>query len=595
MRRTAAALIASLLVSATATAATAPSAIAAGVLPDLVADPPNRVELTVDADERGDPALLVRFDGFIHNKGPGPMEFRGSRASWNAPMQVSQSIFDSEGAPPENRSTGAKMEFSDADGHHHWHLQRAARYSLVFGDDRARLAAPAEKVGFCLVDSEKVPADGVGPDEEVYTDERSDNCQQFNEETLNVQQGISPGWKDIYTKGLAFQWVDVSDVQPGAYWLRVDMDPDGVVDEADENNVPAFSDHEVVVPGYTAQPLQAQTAPGRAIGLTLPAGRFQVYEGPALPAARFTVVDQPDHGTLSALSGADVTYTPDPGWSGVDTFSYTAADPTSAYPQHPAVATASVTVGEPPPAPTVTISGAPASIVAGTSVKLLAAVTGDAAGVNWSATAGTIDADGLYAAPAVPPAGGTVTVTASSAAGARAAVTIAISPKPQQRPKPTPPDPDPDPPGRDPPGRDPPRALRPALSKIGAMRMGRHLTANVRPSVTGRVRITAYARRRSLGTCVAKVAGGRTFTCRLRLPATMPLRERISFVAGLRTGRTLTRRTRAAAAIPATVTGGAGVRSVRAGASTARAASDADTAGGWATSGSSIFCRLTPQ
>jgi hypothetical protein len=592
VRRISAALIASLIASATATAAAAPSALGAGVLPDLVADPPNRVELTVDATAKERPALLVRFDGFIHNKGPGPMEFRGERDSWNDPMQVAQRVFEPGGVLFQDRSTGAEMEFSDADGHHHWHLQRAARYSLVFGD-RARLAAPAEKVGFCLVDSEKVPADGVGPGEEVYTDERSDNCQQLRPDTLNVHQGVSPGWKDIYTKGLAFQWVDVSDVQPGSYWLRVDMDPDRVVDEANEVNVPAFSDHEVVVPGYTAQPLQARTSPGTAIGLTLPADGFQVYEGPTLPAARFTVVDQPDHGTLSAPSGASVTYTPDPGWSGVDTFSYTAADPSSAFPHHPAVATASVTVGEPPPAPTVTISGAPTSVVAGTSVQLQAAVTGDAAGVSWSATAGTIGADGLYAAPAEPPAGGSVTVTASSAAGAKAEVTFAITPKPLSRPKPLPPDPDPDPPTRN----RLPKPTRPALSKIGAMRMGRHLTANVRPNVTGRVRITAYARRRSLGTCVARVAGGRTFTCRLKLPTTMRLRERIGFVAGLRTGRTLTRRTRAAAAIPVMVTGGAGVRRVRAGAARAAApgAASSDTAGGWAGTARSLFCRTTPQ
>jgi len=478
------------------------------------------------------------------------------------------------------------MRYDEADGHHHWHLQRAARYSLVFDDDRDRLAAPAEKVGFCLMDSERM-AD-IGPAEEVYGRDDQANCRAYQPDALSVFQGVSAGWRDVYDKGLAFQWVDVSDTLPGRYRLRADVDPDDVVVEANEDNAPAFAAEPLVVPGYNALPLQAATEHGQAVELTLQAEAWREPGSPELPAASFEIVDEPDHGTLSAVSGDEVTYTPDPGFGGVDSFGYTAVDPSSDFPRNPAVATATVTVGDPPPAPRVSISGAPSSMVAGTSVRLQASVIPNVSGVTWSASAGTIYQDGYYAAPETPPAGGTVTVTAVSRAGASASATIAITAKPVARPKPKPPI-------ADPPDRRG-GGSKPTLSRIAAMRMGRQLTATVRPNVAGRVRITAFARGRRLGACAARIAGGRTFTCRLRLARSVPLRAPIRLVAGLRAGRTLVRRTRTAAPIPATrlrasyAAGASPGRALPAG--TWPAARGASAAGGPARS---LFCGLTPR
>ena len=84
----------------------------------------------------------------------------------------------------------------------------------------------------------------------------------------------------------------------------------------------------------------------------------------------------------------------------------------SPFPLSPPAATVTIADAR----PSVAISGAPASLVAGTSVQLTAAVTNLPAGVTWSATAGTISRTGLYRAPATPPAGGAVTVRAASAA-----------------------------------------------------------------------------------------------------------------------------------------------------------------------------------
>src|ERR1700684_2357374 len=60
------------------------SAEPAGVLPNLVADPPDNQSLETSNTEGGlkpdgESRLLLRFNGYIHNIGPGALDIRGSR------------------------------------------------------------------------------------------------------------------------------------------------------------------------------------------------------------------------------------------------------------------------------------------------------------------------------------------------------------------------------------------------------------------------------------------------------------------------------------------------------------------------------------
>src|ERR1700684_770972 len=60
------------------------SAEPAGLLPNLVADPPDTQSLETSDTEGGlkpdgESRLLLRFNGYIHNKGPGALDIRGSR------------------------------------------------------------------------------------------------------------------------------------------------------------------------------------------------------------------------------------------------------------------------------------------------------------------------------------------------------------------------------------------------------------------------------------------------------------------------------------------------------------------------------------
>ncbi len=494
-------------------------------LPNLVADPPDNMSL----DQQGLPGhLLLRFNGYIHNIGPGALEIDGSRGTpdpsnlASPPMQVFQNIFNDDGTSAMTALPSAQMIYVSADGHNHWHLQHAAFYSL-WNSAKTAQVAPAQKVGFCLDDSQHV--DSWGPSVGVYTDANGRNfCQQFNPGATSVWEGISSGWRDRYDSDLYFQWVDVSDVLPGVYYVREDVNPPissggpGIIETA-PNNAPAYSSA-FTLPGFIAQSQGVSTAAATPVSITL---RSQAFNDGATP--RYTIASGPSHGSLGSVNGNQVTYTPAPGFSGSDSFTFSAADPNSQFPLHPAVATVSISVAS--PLPSVAISGAPASMLAGTSVQLGATVSNDSGGVSWGVSAGTITAAGLYTAPASVPAGGSVTITATSAHGGKDQRTISILAPPPPKPAPIAPLP------------LPISRQTAALSAPEALRIGRQLVVTVGITKPGRVRITVYAGRRLIGSCVARTAGHRTFTCRLRLPKGVSIHARITIWAGLRVGRHL--------------------------------------------------------
>ncbi len=356
------------------------------LLPNLVADPPDNVSFETSQTNGGlsgtkvTPELLLRFNGYIHNIGPGALDIRGSREAPKVSkatteaveharekeeglpqkteeelavpaMKVSQRLFTTNAGSPskseeylerphEEASSGAEMFYVNADGHHHWHLQRVAKYSLWNAAKTAEVA-PAQKVGFCLDDSEHVEA-GVGPSTPVYADSvppYRDFCQQYRPNATGVYEGISPGWRDRYTSDLGFQWVDASNVLPGEYWLREDVNPTGVVKEVAGENTPAYATSPTIVSGFDALAQAASTHTGVPATLTLAS---KAWSDSATP--KYTIVSSPSHGTLSAVAGNQVTYTPTAGYTGPDSFTFAASDPNSEFPRSPAVATTSIEV-----------------------------------------------------------------------------------------------------------------------------------------------------------------------------------------------------------------------------------------------------------
>jgi hypothetical protein len=503
--------------------ALAPAASAAPLMPDLVADAPGASRQPEIYNDGGTQRLLLRMDGFVHNQGSGPLEIRGSSPTGSFMSTVLQRVSDSD-TPGGfvDRPSAARLWFETADSHNHWHLMNAMRYSL-WSADRAVEVAPAQKAGFCLVDSQKV--DAHGPATDHYTVPGNNFCGQGQPTRPEIVMGVSPGWRDIYNARLPFQWVDISDTAPGAYWLRADADPDGVVQESDEVNVPAFATAPSIVNGYLAQPVDVGTVPGgRSTPIDLRALRYDDGYPGGPGAAQYSIVSGPSSGSLDRpagawFSGSRVNYTPAPGQSGPVSFTFAVRDSTSAFPRSPRTAGVTLNVAGPPaatsaptlqPAPAaLAISGAPAKVATSSVTRLTA--TGPAAktGVTWSvngaaggsAKLGRISRDGVFKAPKAPPSGGRVTIGARSGSGASAKVVVRIVRAAKQKAAPS--------------LTPPPASGR--LSRIVLARQRRTLIAVAVPGRYGRLQFVARRDGERIGRCTMMAKAGVTATCSMQL------------------------------------------------------------------------------
>jgi hypothetical protein len=477
-------------------AAGAPTAVAAPLLPDIVADAPvggNAPE--VQADAQGS-RLLLRLDGFVHNRGPGPLEIRGADPSGGVMGTVRQRVYDSAGGFQDIAHAPApSLIYETNDDHEHWHLLHAMRYSL-WSEDKTVAVAPVQKVGFCLIDSQRVEAPASS--RQVYSEASDDFCRWQQPDAASVFMGVSPGWRDIYSSNLAFQWVDISDVAPGRYWLRADAVAAGTV--------PAF--------GPTP--------------ISLTATKFDDVPSGSPGPREFQVVTPPAGGTLDRptgtwFSGAQVRYTPKPGFSGPDSFTVAARDASSPFPRTPPSAAVTLTVQgsaqgtsqnltAASASSVLGISGAPKSVYTSSTTQLRATGPGVAQGVAWSVdgidagspAAGTISAGGVYHAPASAPPGGSVAIGVRSATGATGRVTIRVLPAPRRRAAPT--------------VKAPPAPAH-GLSRIRLGRHNRSLIAVVSSAESGRVRFTMRNGAKRFGFCSMVVRKRGAATCTARIPS----------------------------------------------------------------------------
>ena len=272
------------------------------------------------------------------------------------------------------------VQYETADGHNHFHLMKIMRYSL-WNQSKTAEVAPGQKVGFCLYDYNMATNFSGTRDPKVYALGRPGDtfCNKNNPRATSLTMGVSSGWRDDYGAYLAMQWVDVSDTTPGNYYIAADADPNNIIRESNESNGRAYTGSTFAVPGYLPKAIGPVAVSGSApTQIALASDRFGSPGNVA-----YTVIQQPARGSV-AISGGTATYTPGTGSPGTYSFTYSASDSSSAYPRTARTATATLQVGAATPAPAVTISGAPASLTAGTSVQLSAAVVNAGAGVTWN-------------------------------------------------------------------------------------------------------------------------------------------------------------------------------------------------------------------
>ncbi|KAM6149166.1 protein-lysine 6-oxidase isoform 1-T1 [Erethizon dorsatum] len=125
--------------------------------------------------------------------------------------------------------------------HQHYHsMDEFSHYDLLDANTQSRVAE-GHKASFCLEDT--------SCDYGYY---RRFACTAHT-------QGLSPGCYDTYAADIDCQWIDITDVQPGNYILKVSVNPSYLVPESDySNNVVRcdirYTGHHAYASGCTISP-----------------------------------------------------------------------------------------------------------------------------------------------------------------------------------------------------------------------------------------------------------------------------------------------------------------------------------------------------
>jgi hypothetical protein len=166
---------------------------------------------------------LLRLSTATANIGAGPLELIGSATHPDGTQDVIQRVYQSDDSYVD-RLAG---DFIYHPEHDHIHFEGYAEYNLravTENEGVGDVVATGGKTSFCLIDL----------DQHDLTLPAAPSASQYNE--CGTTQGLSVGWEDIYDRSLPDQWIDVTGVAEGPYWLEVVADPDNHIEELDDTN-----------------------------------------------------------------------------------------------------------------------------------------------------------------------------------------------------------------------------------------------------------------------------------------------------------------------------------------------------------------------
>jgi hypothetical protein len=209
---------------------------------------------------------LLRFTTAIGNQGTGPAILRSANSgtppagsgitSWTNPdgtQNIVQQLYSYNGSnfSLDSYRPAGRMVWHSA--HSHFHLEGYARYRLLTnvngqpGPVAKRVNfdggdAIGDKVGFCLVNINNsfTMTNGQSsttlPGYDPVGDQSSPSNNGQPQTTCGFLQGIHVGHADVYSSIYDGQWIDVTGVPDGNYFLEVTLDALDVIQESDDAN-----------------------------------------------------------------------------------------------------------------------------------------------------------------------------------------------------------------------------------------------------------------------------------------------------------------------------------------------------------------------
>jgi hypothetical protein len=199
-------------------------------LPDLEQERPASLRLRVERSGR----THLGFRSAVRNVGTGPLVIEGRRSTTRVPtMTALQRIRRADGSTLLRPSVGP-LRYVRSGGHEHWHVIGFMRYELRRARD-SRLVRPDRKTGFCLGDRYDVNPLARRPFEPATAVFRT-NCGLLSPRLRRVVEGISVGYADDYHPHLEGQYIDITGLPAGRYWLVHRSDPERRLLESNRSN-----------------------------------------------------------------------------------------------------------------------------------------------------------------------------------------------------------------------------------------------------------------------------------------------------------------------------------------------------------------------
>jgi hypothetical protein len=234
----AAVLVVGLIVAAR-TAVPAPAATGSALLlPDLDPTKPDGMKVTVVRDG-GKTRYHLGFISSVENVGRGPLRVDGARPDvMTLDMEARQIVDRADGSEVDVGRIGY-LRYNADPTHQHWHLRSFMTYEIRRASDYHRLRKD-RKSGFCLGDRYRAPRDKdkklprmpAAAPKRVYVDE----CAPNDPQAMEVHEGISVGWGDVYSAFRDGQYVDVTGLPAGQYELVHHVNADRRIRESNYAN-----------------------------------------------------------------------------------------------------------------------------------------------------------------------------------------------------------------------------------------------------------------------------------------------------------------------------------------------------------------------
>jgi hypothetical protein len=161
---------------------------------------------------------LLRLASATPNIGIGPLELIGSSSA----PGVYQRIYRNDGSFYD-RYAGT---FTFHPGHGHLHFDNWLNFNI-------RSVLPGDGVGAIVVAGDKTSSAII--DLQNY-DEGLPGHPSIAQYSGGLVQGLSVGWADVYGADLEDQWIDITGIVPGSYWLEEVVDPANNILELNESN-----------------------------------------------------------------------------------------------------------------------------------------------------------------------------------------------------------------------------------------------------------------------------------------------------------------------------------------------------------------------